>query len=328
MTRTVLITGARGYLGGRLVLGLADDPETQIVGTTRGEPAPPAGWPAACPFIRLDPLTQEVAAIAAALRGVDTIIHLAAANEIVSGADPVEALMSTGIAGLKLLRAAQSAGCSRFILLSTIHVYGSPLQGRITETDLPKPLHPYAIAHRTAEDFVLAAHARREIEGVVLRLSNGIGAPAWPTVDRWTLIGNDLCRQAVETGRVVLRSSGLQWRDFIMLGDFVEAVRHMIALDPERLGDGLFNLGGRLPLRMLDVARVVARRASALEGRDIALEHAPPAPGESWPELDYAIDRIVATGFVPSPPSALDAEIDATLALCRAAFVPFEVARK
>lgn len=328
MARTVLITGARGYLGGRLVVGLSEDPEVRIVGTTRGAPAPPPGWPAACPLIHLDPLTQEETAIAAALRGVDTVVHLAAANEIVSAADPVEALMSTGVAGLKLLRAARSADCSRFIFLSTIHVYGSPLQGRITETDLPKPLHPYAIAHRTVEDFILAAHAKREIEGVVLRLSNGIGAPAWPTVDRWTLIGNDLCRQAIENGRVVLRSSGLQWRDFITLGDFVAAVRHMIGLRAERLGDGLFNLGGRLPLRMVDVARIVARRASALEGRDVAVEHAPPAPGESWPEIDYAIDRIAATGFVPSPPSALDAEIDATLSLCRAAFASLETARK
>lgn len=317
MAQAVLITGAKGYLGGRLVTSLARDASLTVTGTTRGSATMPLGWPAQSSLRQLDPLQQTDQELSAALRGIDTIVHLAAPNEIVSASDPLGALRDTAAATLKLLLAARSAGCRRFIYLSTIHVYGSPLQGRISESGLPRPVHPYAIAHRAAEDFVLAAYAKSEIEGVVLRLSNGIGAPAWPTIDRWTLIGNELCRQAVTEGRVVLRSSGLQWRDFILLRDFVTAARHMIAIAPSTLGDGLFNLGGRLPLRMIDIAELVATRAGTMLGRTIPVERAAPAPDESWPSIDYAIDRIAATGFVPSPREALADEIDATLALCR-----------
>lgn len=316
MKHSVLITGARGYLGGRLVTSLANDIDLSVTGTTRGIPQKPNGWPAACQLLYLDPLRQDELELAGTIKGADTIIHLAAPNEINSAHDPVEALIATAVASLKLLRAAERAGSTRFIYLSTIHIYGGALKGRIVETDLPKPIHPYAIAHRTAEDWILAAHAMRRIDGVVLRLSNGIGAPAWPTIDRWTLIGNDLCRQAIVEKRVALRSSGMQWRDFILMSDFASAIRHTLALSQSALGDGLFNLGGQLPLRMVDVAEIVARRATALLGQTIAVERQAPMPGEFYPPIDFVIDRFVTTGFSPSKRDALDAEIDATLALC------------
>ncbi|MDR3414443.1 MAG: SDR family oxidoreductase [Formivibrio sp.] len=317
MGQSVFITGARGYLGGRLVKGLAAKGDVQLTGGTRErQPIVPLGWPAECDLVYLDPLAQSEDEIARTVRGSDVIIHLAAPNEILSAQKPVEALMAGGVASLKLLRAAQAAGCGRFIFLSTIHVYGSPLKGRICETDAAKPLHPYAITHRTAEDYVLAAMAKREIEGIVLRLSNGIGAPAWASVDRWSLIGNDLCRQAVVDNHIVLRSSGLQYRDFITLHDFVEALILMTRAPREVLGDGLFNLGGSLPLRMIDVAELIARRASLMLGKDIVVQREAPAIGEEHPTIDYSIDRISAAGFVPSSHECLVREVDATLALC------------
>ncbi|MGC9954255.1 MAG: SDR family oxidoreductase [Rhizomicrobium sp.] len=315
--RRIFVTGARGYLGGRLVQDLAADSSFRVVGTTRKQTAPPQGWPSAADLIAWDPLALDEAAMAAALRGVDTIVHLAAPNEVECGADLVASLESGCVASLKLLRAACAAGCRRFIFLSTIHVYGSPLPERISETDAANPVHPYAIIHRTAEDFVRAAHAKGDIEGVVLRLSNGIGAPAWLEVGRWTLVGNDLCRQAIQSGRIILRSSGLQWRDFILLRDFVRAIRLMIDAPASALGEGLFNLGGRLPLRMLDIAEVVARRAEIMLERSIPISRQPAAAGVQWPSIDFSIDRIATLGFVPSPRSALDAEIDRTLDLCR-----------
>jgi UDP-glucose 4-epimerase len=313
MNRNILITGARGYLGGRLLADLRADKSLRVAGSTRGAPNSGHG------LVHLDPLADAESVMAEALQGFDVIVHLSAANEIESARDPVRTLQTGAVGTLKLLRAAQTAGCRRFLFLSTIHVYGAPLEGHITEDTLPRPVHPYAICHRAAEDFVLSAHAKGEMEAGVLRLSNGIGAPAAADIDRWTLIGNDLCRQAMETGRIVLHSSGLQWRDFILLRDFVQAIQLLALVTKEDLGDGLFNLGGELPLRILDIAHAVAARAAIILGRDIMVEAPPPKPGENFPTLDYGIAKIKARGFRPSSRAALNDEIDATLRLCRAA---------
>ncbi len=319
MAKDILITGARGYLGGRLVRHLAGDPGFAVRGASRDPSRKPDAWPANVPLTRLDPLAQDEGELAEAMSGAEAIVHLAAASNEECQAHP-ETVVKDAVTGTRnLLNAARRANVRRFVFLSTIHVYGAPLPEYITEETPTAAARPYALAHLEVEKTVLEAVAEGGMDGVVLRLSNAIGAPAWMKVDRWELVGNDMCQQAVKMRRILLTSNGLPWRDFLLLGDFTRAIRHVLDLPREDLGDGLFNLGGRLPLRMIDLAQIVARRASALLGAEIPVERPLPAPGEMHPQIDFRIDRIAATGFEPSPPSALDAEIDATLALCLAA---------
>ena len=217
-----------------------------------------------------------------------------------------------------MLRAAIKAGVERFIYFSTAHVYGSPLAGVLTENSLPRPQHPYAITHRTAEDFVLAAWDKKEIEGIVVRLSNGFGAPERADVNRWTLLANDLCKQAVVDKKLVMRSSGLQSRDFITLEDVARAVLHLLNLPAQACGNGLFNLGGENAMRIIDVAQRVADRSEAALGFRPEVQRPLPAPGETTIPLDYRIDKLKATGF--SLLSNMDKEIDNTLKLCHHVF--------
>ena len=316
MTRITLITGGFGYLGGRLAQALAANPGLSLrLGTHRPRPLPPE-WLRNCEPVPLDLMSEED--IAAACAGVSCVVHLAALNEIDSAADPEQALLVNGLGTFKLLRAAERAGVQRFIYFSTAHVYGAPLAGTITEETLPRPAHPYATTHRVAEDFVLAAHDRRALTGIVVRLSNGFGAPAHPDVNRWTLLANDLSRQAVETGALQLRSSGLQRRDFITLGDVGRAVDHLIALPVEICGDGLFNLGGESPLRIIDLTEQIARRCANVLGFVPTILRPEPRPEEESLPLDFRIDKLKRTGF--SLQGDFAREIDATLELCRDAF--------
>jgi UDP-glucose 4-epimerase len=306
--RRVLVTGARGYLGGRICQALAVGNDFSVIGTSRRS-QPPADWRGGR-FASWRPDT-DLKAWLGALGAVDSVIHLAGADQACSGADPSAAIAATTALTARLVDAAVAAGVRRFIYLSTAHVYGSPLVGRIDERSLPRPAHPYAITHRAAEDFVLAAHDSKRIEGVVVRLSNAIGAPASPNIDAWGLVGNDLCRQAATGPVVALVSSGEQWRDFIPLSDVASAMRHFIDLPAERLGGGVFNLGGARALRIVDLAELVAERATVLFGRRPVINRAPGPPAAP---LDYRIDMILATGFRLT--GDLASEIDETLRLC------------
>jgi UDP-glucose 4-epimerase len=316
MNDKVLITGASGYIGGRLVQALAEEPRFHLrLGTRQPLTIRPA-WLGEAEIVSLDLLSQED--LNSACRGVRYVIHLAALNEIESLANPEEALLINGLGSLKLLEAAKRAGVERFIYFSTAHVYGAPLVGIIAEESLARPNHPYAITHKVAEDFVLAAHDKKDIQGIALRLSNGFGAPASVNVNRWTLIVNDLCRQAVTTGKLVLKSSGLQWRDFITLSDVVRSVQHFLTLPASACQDGLFNLGGECALQIIHLTRRIADRASRFLGFTPPIQRPEPTPGESFQPLEYRIDKLKSTGFTLC--RNIDEEIDATLYFCKEVF--------
>lgn len=314
MSRTILITGGLGYVGGRVARHLANLTALDVRLTSRTPPAQLPHWLARGSIVGWDS-GQDGAAV---LAGVDTVVHFAALNEIDSARDPHQALEVNGSDTVRLLAAAERAGVRRFIYFSTAHVYGAPLAGHIDEQRLPRPIHPYAITHKVAEDFVLAAHDKGSIEGVVLRLSNGFGAPVAAQVNRWTLIANDLCRQAVTTRKLVLKSSGIQRRDFVTLEDVAGCVEHFIDLPSAALGDGLFNLGGECVMSMLELTQEIARRCEAVLGFLPPIERPEAAAGERAVVLDYDIGKLKATGFQLR--GAMQNEIDATLRLCEASF--------
>ncbi len=316
MTVKVLITGGLGYLGGRIAGAFAAEGGLALALGTRRVPSQVPAWTGNAKLVVVNAL--EATSLDAACAGVDCVIHLAALNEIDSASDPALALEVNGLGTLRTLEAACRHKVRRFVYFSTAHVYGAPLVGQIDETTLPRPVHPYAITHRVAEDFVLAAHRQGRIEGVVLRLSNGYGAPADPGVNRWTLIANDLCRQAVQEGRLTLNSPGLQMRDFITLGDVARAALHAVRLPGSAIGDGLFNLGGENALRVHELAERIANRSARVIGFIPPINRPASDGAESLRTLDYRIDKLKATGFTLR--GDMDSELDATLRLCQQAF--------
>ena len=316
MNDIVLITGGLGYVGGRVAKYLSDNSNYKLRITTRQTAVQAPNWLRNAEIIHVDLMSEKD--IKTACAGVRCIVHLAALNEIESYTNPELALTVNGLGSLNLLRTAEKAGAERFIYFSTAHVYGSPLQGIITEETLPRPVHPYAITHRTAEDFVLAAHDRNALTGIVLRLSNGFGVPMRPDVDRWTLLVNDLCRQAITTRRLVLRSAGFQKRDFVTLLDVSRAVSHFLGLPVDQCDNGLFNLGGEYSLRIIDMAELIAKRCYEVLGFKPEIIRPEPLPHESSDMLEYSIEKLKSTGFALNKNAS--AEIDATLLFCQNEF--------
>jgi len=312
MNRRILVTGGFGYLGGRITQHLSSIPGLIILAGGRRIHALPPGFGAVEP-VQLD-VTDSVH-LDEVCKGVDMIVHCAAMNEVDCASSPEDALIVNGLGTLKLLRAAEKASVSRFIYFSTAHVYGTPLAGRIDETRLPRPTHPYAITHKVSEDFVLSAHDQRRLTGIALRLSNGFGVPITAEVNRWTLLVNDLCQQVVKHKKIVLRSSGLQRRDFIPLSDVARAVEHCISLPAPEVSDGLFNLGGKNTLTVYEMARRIANVCERVLEFHPPLERPIPRSEETGEVLDYVVEKFERTGFcLQGDP---DAEIAETLRFCQ-----------
>jgi len=314
MKSSILLTGGMGYVGGRLAIALQAAGHIVYCGTRRKDLISPS-W---CHSLRMRHLDWDSnSSLRDACKGIDCVIHLSAMNEIDAASDPIGSLNVNGVCSLRLLEAAKTASVRRFIYFSTAHVYGSPLKGHIDETTLARPVHPYAISHKVMEDFVLAAHDSKKIQGIVFRLSNGFGSPATHNINRWTLLVNDLCRQAVMTGVLRLNSSGFQLRDFVTLGDVSSAVNHMVQLDNSKLADGLFNLGSGVSVSILSMTELVAKRWSMMTGKEIEIVR-PSVKNENNLTLTYSCEKLVATGFKLLREDEI--EIDNTLKLCQKAF--------
>lgn len=308
----ILITGGFGYLGGRVAQFIDSHGGYEIVLGSRSQ-LQSAKW---LPGVRVAqtkwnslPELEDICA------GIDIVLHLAGMNAQDCAADPIAAFEFNAVATARLLRAAMNSGVRRFLYVSTAHVYGSPLIGSITEKNNLNALHPYATSHRAGEDVVRAAHNNNQIEGVVIRLTNAYGTPVHRDVNCWTLLVNDLCRQAVQSQRMVLRSSGRQRRDFVTVTDACRAILHLLELPANLLGDGVFNVGGMWAPTVWEMAEYVARRVHAVVGTRPELIRKEDNDIED-PVFYYDISRLFATGFLLSQNYTADDEVDALVHFC------------
>jgi UDP-glucose 4-epimerase len=306
LLQRVLITGGFGYLGGRLALHLATRKSIELLLGTRNARA--VEWLPTATAVAMD--FRDEHQLRNVCKGVDAVVHLAALNAQESAADPVGALETNAVATARLVRAATAAGVRRFLYVSTAHVYGSPLQGRIDEQTRPTNLHPYATSHLSGEHAVLYAAQKGSIEGVVVRLSNAFGAPADLRANCFSLLVNGLCREAVLSRRLTLMNPADR-RDFIPMADACVALDHLLHLDRTQLRDGMFNVGRGQACSVAEIARMIA------DGCEQELGFRPqivePSSGKSGVSLHYRIDRLLETGYVGE--SAMQAEISATLKL-------------
>lgn len=303
----VLVTGAGGYIGSGLVKTL-DGRGWEVHGVVREPlPAPPVEHTVA-------DLVDDVEALDAACAGVDTVVHLAGENEVVAAGDPVSALAGTIVATERVVEAAARAKVRRLVYVSTVHVYGARMEeGALLTEDLRlEPRSTYAIS-RLASEHVASTLSAEGVDVVVLRLTNAVGAPTDPTVDRWTLVANDLCRQGAVDGRLVLRSSGVQYRDFVPLSDVRSILAAASTADEPVLPPGTYNLGSGVPTTVRSLAELVQDSFERLTGGRPQLQA--PEAGASRPQpYHVSVERAARHGLRSETP--LEEAIEETARFC------------
>lgn len=311
----ILITGGFGFVGGRLAVHLVQAGH-QIVLGSRNPAIPPSWLPQAeASQIKWD----DDRALEHRCNDVDVVIQAAGMNAQDCAADPVAALAFNGVATARLVAAASRAGVQRFIYLSTAHVYTSPLVGTITEDTCPRNLHPYATSHLAGEHAVLRASQHGKMQGIVLRLSNAFGAPVHKDVNCWMLLVNDLCKQAVQTRKLVLQSSGLQQRDFVGMSGVCRVAEYIAVGHGASMQPGVFNVGVGVSQSVFAMAQLIQQRCMQVLGFEPTLQRVQGEVDEQHPVLTYRADNLAALGINFN---SLDnsVEIDSLLRFCQSTF--------
>jgi UDP-glucose 4-epimerase len=139
-----------------------------------------------------------------------------------------------------------------------------------------EPRSAYAIS-RLASEHVAASLGGGHYDLVVLRLTNSVGAPEDARIDRWSLVANDLCRQGARTGTLTLRSSGMQWRDFVPLGAVCSAISAAARRDGP-VPSGTFNLASSRPTTVRALAEAIQAEFELQTGTRPELRAPDPEP--------------------------------------------------
>jgi len=302
----IIISGGLGYVGGRLSKYLAANGHTVTALSRQANSLPDLVLPTGMTVAHPDVFAQHPDS----LNVFDVFIHLAALNENDCVTFPEKAIEVNITHTWQWLDRAYKAGIKQFIYFSTAHVYGKPLQGYYDEETPTHPVHPYAITHKAAEDYVLSYRKEMGMNNLVLRLTNAFGGPAFPTADRWTLLVNDLCRSAIATGTMTLQTDGMQVRDFVCLQDVERAVNHLLLLNEH--GNDIYNIGAGHATSIWDMALMVQDKAEAMLQKTIQLTRKQPVSTSVPFELDISIQKFLQTGFILSGKAG--DEIESTVA--------------
>lgn len=284
----VLITGGFGFIGSRLGQLLIQNGYEVLLGSRKLHNTP--DWLPQAEVVQTDWNNKE--SLSKICRGVDVVVHASGMNAQESVDDPEKALVVNGRFIEILIESAILKGVKKIIYLSTAHVYAAPLVGTINEHSPTTNSHPYATSHLAGERAVLEASNNGKIDGVVARLSNTFGTPAHIQVNCWMLLVNELCRQVITKKKLLLKSSGIQMRDFVSMIDVCRAIEYLIVTDVDTKEENIVNIGSGKSCTVYEMALQIQACCNDLWGFTPAIDRQQITEKKKFAALNYQMNYL------------------------------------
>lgn len=226
----ILVTGGAGYIGSKLIRDLAEDPRfrgrtIRIYDSLRRQHfCGLMDLPAKARFEFIEGDVLDRISLQQAMKGVDSVLHLAAIVTTPMSFDHPEWTAQVNHWGTaSVVECALAAEVGYFVHASSASVYGPG--GPFTETSPCHPIGPYATSKLQAEKEVLQA-TLRGLKACILRIGTTFGnAPAM----RFDAVASRLAYLAGIGRPLVIHGSGDQRRPLIHIRDVSQALRCCLA---------------------------------------------------------------------------------------------------
>jgi UDP-N-acetylglucosamine 4-epimerase len=265
-----LVTGAAGFIGSNLterLLQLGQDVVALDDFSTgsRDNIADMHSLEAPGTLRFIEGSVADPAAVRDACDGVDVVLHQAAIGSVPrSIADPMRTHVANVDGFLCLALAAKAAGVRRFVYASSSSVYGDAAAKTKIESELGRPLSPYAVSKRTGELYAAVIESCYGMECAGLRYFNVFGprqSPAGPyaaVVPIWI-------RQLLDGEACVINGDGTTSRDFCFIENVVQA--NMLAATGELKGEDsrIFNVACGDTTTLLELQSSIVRELERLK---------------------------------------------------------------
>ncbi len=245
----ILVTGVNGFIGTHIAEKLQNDGHV-VIGLDISE----AKSDCITDFYALDALKEDVQATLGNIHP-DIIIHCAGlANVPFSLEHSLEDFQANTTMVYRLLEGMRRSGLttSRFILLSSAAVYGQPDRLPIRESDELKPMSPYALHKKMAEEICLYYEKNYNFNIRILRIFSAYG-PGLKKQIFW-----DMYQKIKKNGYMELFGTGEESRDYIYIDDLVEVIS-LIALD-DKSDYVVWNVANGEEVFIKDIANIFAKR--------------------------------------------------------------------
>ncbi|MEL6255558.1 MAG: NAD-dependent epimerase/dehydratase family protein [Bacteroidota bacterium] len=221
----VVVTGASGFLGGRLVKYLASK-QYEVFALSRNQIRKEEFESLGIHLISKDPYTEKN--LKKSLTGKEILVHCAALS---SPWGKFEDFHQINVAlSQKLLEASKQAGIHRFINISSPSIYFDFEDKLGVKESDPLPEHfvnAYAETKLLAEEWILSQHGKG-IETISLRPRAIIGAEDQVLFPR--------LMRAYETGKLRIIGDGKNLADFTSVHNLVRAIETCFQADKNALG--------------------------------------------------------------------------------------------
>jgi UDP-glucuronate 4-epimerase len=256
VNRTILVTGAAGFIGSHTAMALLRRGDRVVGLDNFDDYYDPARKRSNIEAVRaaggeFELVTGDIrdrALVERIFRAhpFHAVVHLAAMAGVRASVDNPWLYYDINLTGtLNLLEASRQHGRPNFVFASTSSAYGRTERVPFDERDnADRPLAPYPASKRAAE---LLGHSYHHIHGTdftALRFFTVYGPHGRPDMMAYLVL------ESMRLGKPIpLYNGGQMYRDWTYVGDIVDGV---VAAADRRLGYEIINLGRGEPVRLLD----------------------------------------------------------------------------
>ncbi len=297
-TKTVLVTGGAGFIGSHVAEAyLARGWSVTIVDNL--STGKKANLPNGAEFVEMDVRDDRLQSLFRERGGFEVVNHHAAQIDVRTSVAQPKFDADVNIGGLlNILEAAREHQTRRVVFISSGGVvYGQANERPISESAPKRPESPYGVSKLVGELYLRCFRALYDLDYVALRYSNVFGPRQDPHGEAGVVA--IFSRRIIEGKPITIFGSGEQTRDYVYVGDVVEANMLVTEAPPingqGELDDRAFNVGTGRETSVNELAAALMKAA----GRQVPIEFAEERPGElEWNSLNS--ERLGGLGWTPA----------------------------